>query len=1206
MLRALRLALGFVAVVALVGCDDDPETNCNYVLNPCETLGDVRCAEDGTGVEECGQNSDGCLLWNDEDLCDDFEVCSDASGEPECVCDNGCDAEGDTQCADDVVQVCAVDRDGCFYWDDEEDCSETSMTCEVLDGAALCSGCSNECETEDDSQCEGEVIQTCEVGADGCLEWVDGTDCASLVPVQFCDDTDDAALCTNECVDRCLAADDTQCDGEIIETCEVIASGCLDWVAGTDCSTLEPPTTCDDTGGSASCIGTCEDQCPVAEEQRCVAGVIESCAEAADGCLDWVAGDDCSAMDPPAICVERDAAVECVDPGSSESCADAIVIATPFVIEGEEFNMDFDDDQELRGDGCYFFTDSPEAVFAVDLVAGDRLRVTELAGMEAVISIQEVCGDTEVCAASNNWDVYYHAVADIRVYVVVEGTENWWGEWDYEIRIDVAQPEVCDNGFDDDFDWSIDCRDEDCVSEPACDVEADCENWFDDDHDGLLDCADPDCDAADRCIPEEDCDDNIDNDIDGARDCDDPGCIGEPPCDVENFCDDWWDNDGDGLIDCMDTDCDEETVCLPESDCADGDDNDSDWMWDCDDPGCMGEPACDVETNCSDGWDNDHDGMRDCDDVDCEAEPLCDEETECGDDVDNDDDGSVDCADWDCFGVEPCVVETICDDWNDNDRDGVWDCEDPDCATICVPETECDDGEDNDNDWYWDCEDPDCFGMPPCDTETNCWDRRDNDLDGYVDCNDSDCGEMLDCIRETDCDDGIDNDDNGWIDCADWDCFGVPPCDVETICNDWNDNDRDGAWDCEDTDCAGDAHCLPEADCGDGEDNDTDGWIDCQDRDCFGADPYCSTEEFCRDSWDNDDDGLMDCDDPDCADEVHCIPETECGDFEDNDEDGWVDCQDDDCFGRAPDCTTEVYCWDGRDNDGDGMVDCDDPECATNPECLREENCGDGIDDEPDGWIDCADPDCFGVVPHCTTESVCGDWYDNDLDALVDCDDPDCLGSPDCVPAHGVWEYYQGAGAGDAIDLEGSIITFSPNATLPNGYAWTTTSGITGFLVDPGTGDTSTTLDLGDDEVMEHTFEYMEGFEFYGVSYASVYVVSNGYLTFGSTDVAYWNSPLSVCFEHPSVMGLRGDINPDLGGTITLDEFDDRLAVTFEGIAGYFDDPTTDPNHFQMVLYETGDIELIYVELNIENYDIAVGIGDGLGRLTPDEFDFIP
>jgi hypothetical protein len=43
-----------------------------------------------------------------------------------------------------------------------------------------------------------------------------------------------------------------------------------------------------------------------------------------------------------------------------------------------------------------------------------------------------------------------------------------------------------------------------------------------------------------------------------------------------------------------------------------------------------------------------------------------------------------------------------------------------------------------------------------------------------------------------------------------------------------------------------------------------------------------------------------------------------------------------------------------------------------------------------------------------------------------------------------------------------------------------------------------------------------------------------------------------------------------------------------------------------MILYETGDIELVYLELNLENYDMAVGVGDGLGGVAPDEVNFIP
>ena len=68
---------------------------------------------------------------------------------------------------------------------------------------------------------------------------------------------------------------------------------------------------------------------------------------------------------------------------------------------------------------------------------------------------------------------------------------------DTDADTDPVDPEICDNGTDDDGDGKIDCEDDDCV---------------------------------DACV--EDCDDGKDNDQDGATDCDDDECAGEAHCGV--------------------------------------------------------------------------------------------------------------------------------------------------------------------------------------------------------------------------------------------------------------------------------------------------------------------------------------------------------------------------------------------------------------------------------------------------------------------------------------------------------------------------------------------------------------------------------------------------------------------------------------------------------------------------------------------------
>ena len=59
------------------------------------------------------------------------------------------------------------------------------------------------------------------------------------------------------------------------------------------------------------------------------------------------------------------------------------------------------------------------------------------------------------------------------------------------------------------------------------------------------------------------CDDGADNDGDGAVDCDDSDCAGTAACpvDMPEVCDDGADNDGDGAVDCDDSDCEGNAAC---------------------------------------------------------------------------------------------------------------------------------------------------------------------------------------------------------------------------------------------------------------------------------------------------------------------------------------------------------------------------------------------------------------------------------------------------------------------------------------------------------------------------------------------------------------------------------------------------------------------------------------------------------------------
>ena len=62
------------------------------------------------------------------------------------------------------------------------------------------------------------------------------------------------------------------------------------------------------------------------------------------------------------------------------------------------------------------------------------------------------------------------------------------------------QPDVCENGIDDDGDGFTDCEDASCDASGACEVSITfCQDGDDNDGDALVDCADDDCRAGGFC-----------------------------------------------------------------------------------------------------------------------------------------------------------------------------------------------------------------------------------------------------------------------------------------------------------------------------------------------------------------------------------------------------------------------------------------------------------------------------------------------------------------------------------------------------------------------------------------------------------------------------------------------------------------------------------------------------------------------------------
>lgn len=109
-------------------------------------------------------------------------------------------------------------------------------------------------------------------------------------------------------LDPCRDEGTTRCDGGKLATCREVARGCLGWNTPQACPLNEACL-------ASACEAACPDAaCDVAESRRCspsAARRVERCADGdGDGCLDWVALDDCGGAQ---VCSQGACAAGCVD-----------------------------------------------------------------------------------------------------------------------------------------------------------------------------------------------------------------------------------------------------------------------------------------------------------------------------------------------------------------------------------------------------------------------------------------------------------------------------------------------------------------------------------------------------------------------------------------------------------------------------------------------------------------------------------------------------------------------------------------------------------------------------------------------------------------------------------------------------------------------------------------------------------------------------
>lgn len=127
-------------------------------------------------------------------------------------------------------------------------------------------------------------------------------------------------------------------------------------------------------------------------------------------------------------------------------------------------------------------------------------------------------------------------------------------------------------------------------------------------------------------------------------------------------------------------------------------------------------------------------------------------------------------------------------------------------------------------------------------------------------------------------------------------------------------------------------------------------------------------------------------------------------------------------------------------------------------------------------------------------------------------------------------------------------------------------------------------LALGDDDSEEVSLGF--DFPFNGSDYSSVWVNSNGNLTFGSGDSDFSESVAEFLSDQPRIAPLWDDLSPNNGGMVVVEFDSGEATVVFDSVPEFLN---TGANTFMVTLRDDGSFSIEYG---------AISAGDGLSGTT--------
>lgn len=174
-------------------------------------------------------------------------------------------------------------------------------------------------------------------------------------------------------------------------------------------------------------------------------------------------------------------------------------------------------------------------------------------------------------------------------------------------------------------------------------------------------------------------------------------------------------------------------------------------------------------------------------------------------------------------------------------------------------------------------------------------------------------------------------------------------------------------------------------------------------------------------------------------------------------------------------------------------------------------------------------------------------------------------------------------------DLDGIALRLTPDAG-PSSYS---------ACVEPTIGPiapdgSATFLVLGDDDFKPVSLGGGKEVRFYGAKHSTVWVGSNGFLTFGAGDLEY-RPTLENHFDLERLAPLFTDLDPSIGGDVWWMQMDDRLVVSFDAVPHV--DPLFGTQTFQVWMFFDGRIFVLYDALT--GADALSGLSQGGGVPEP-------